>query len=104
MKTEQRSISEIRMEEERRLMAYYHMSKSSPIQRAEAIAKHYVVHANLAMNLLKLLEMARHHGCPGDSMYAAKMMVDQITSDHMHDFGIKLEWPLPENTLSNESA
>ena len=72
------------------------MSKSGPISRAETLARHYVAHAMIAQHCLKLIELRRHSGVVSEDLDAMiQQCTDQIKKDHMHTFGILLEWPLP---------
>ena len=84
--------SQVHYEMALRKIAYYKLSKYPEFQ-AEAIAKHYVAHAMIALQLLKLTENRRHDESAQDLEYLIKMLVDQIKTNHLHDFGIELDWP-----------
>lgn len=75
--------------------------RGRPLQQAEAIAKHYAAHATLAINLLHLIEAQREaaqqdSGTPAAIDAAANAYiayhVEEIKRNHLHDFGIELEW------------
>lgn len=63
-----------------------------PNHQAETIARHYVAHATMALQLLKMVETRQHNNFPElDSRI--QILVDVIKNNHWHDFGIELEWP-----------
>lgn len=63
-----------------------------PSEQAETIAKHYVAHAVLALDLLKMIEARRQSDEPGNLDWAIAYSLEQIKRNHLHDFGIALEW------------
>ena len=64
-----------------------------PHLQAEAIAKHYTAHATIALQLLKMLECRNHTETWPELERSIQMLVDEIKTNHRHDFGIELEWP-----------
>lgn len=67
----------------------------SASEQARAIAKHYVRHAMLAQTLARLLEAQCLRCAHPDAESLIQSMVNQIKRDHLHDFGIALEWETP---------
>lgn len=64
-----------------------------PEHQAEAIAKHYAAHATTAMQILKMIEARRGTWDATPNLdQAIQMLVEQIKTNHRHDFGIELEW------------
>lgn len=86
------SATAIRYEMELTALARVRLSQHPHLQ-AEAIAKHYTAHATIALQLLKMLECRRHIGCYPELDRSIQMLVDEIKTNHRHDFGIELEWP-----------
>jgi hypothetical protein len=73
-------------------LAYERMLKC-PEAQAEVIAKHYVAHATLALNLLELTRSRRCSDNPQQLDAAIAWHVEEIRRNHRRDFGIELEWP-----------
>lgn len=84
--------AELRHKHELGNMARHKLMKY-PDHQAEVIAKHYVAHANIAMEILKMVECARHTGAYAELDRSIQMLVDEIKNNHWHDFGIELNWP-----------
>ena len=71
-----------------------------PETQAEAIAKHYVCLAMLALQTLEMIKAREHGPCTG---YKERLPIDDaierniktIKDTHAHDFGIELEWRSP---------
>lgn len=77
---------------ERNAMALaYSMLANHPEREAEIIARHYVAHATLALEILQLLEMRRYSADSGETAIV-KRCVEFIKRNHKYDFGIPLEW------------
>lgn len=75
--------------------ARYRMSRIPKLAQAEAIARHYLAHAMTAGEILKMVEMCsrdRFSDQNPDALDLLDMMVSSIKQDHLHDFGIPLEW------------
>lgn len=85
------SETTIRHHEQRGALVRQRLSESTEGQ-AEAIARHYIAHANIAENLLKMVEARKHTGGYGELDRAIKMLTDEIKNNHWNDFGIALEW------------
>lgn len=66
-----------------------------PEREAETIAKHYVAHALLAQQILKLVEMGKQGPQTEELNLLIKRLVRDIKQNHLHDFGIPLEWRQP---------
>jgi len=65
-----------------------------PESEAERIAVHYVSHAMIAFQLAEAVSMRRQflYGSKPDLDAMILMLTKQIKTNHLHDFGIKLEW------------
>jgi hypothetical protein len=63
-----------------------------PDCQAEAIAKHYIAHATVALQILKMLECCQSGAYP-EIADSVQMLVSVIKNNHWQDFGIELEWP-----------
>lgn len=83
--------SEIRYENAAKQLAFARLQQC-PESQAEAICKHYVAHAVLALDTLRLIEAARFSEDRTSADYAIKSFVATIKRNHLHDFGIELEW------------
>ena len=68
-----------------------------PIAQAEAIARHYASHAQLAFTMLRLIESVRRYSGSGVPAVneVIQSMAGQIKSAHLHDFGLFLDWVSP---------
>ncbi len=86
------SEAQLRYESHVTALAHERLSEHPHLQ-AEAIAKHYVAHATTALQLLKLVECRRYSGSYPELDRCIQMLVDEIKTNHRHDFGIELEWP-----------
>jgi hypothetical protein len=75
-----------------------------PHLQAEAIARHYTAHATIALQLLKMLECRRHTETWPELERSIQMLVDEIKTNHRHDFGIALEWPNAELSGGSEPS
>ena len=93
MKTNNETMSStaIRYEASAIALAYQSLCQCQDRQ-AETIARHYIAHATLALNLLHLIEARRHSSDPVNLDAAIDHCVQQIKRNHMYDFGIELEW------------
>ena len=86
------TASSITYERERIGVAYEKLSRF-PSEQAEAIARHYVAHAQISMQIIALVE-ARRHSASQDSFDAAiDYCVQQIKQNHKYDLNIELKWP-----------
>lgn len=74
-----------------KMQQQFHMLQRCPQARAERIAKHYAAHAQLAMEMLKCVEMRQHS--PGPQL---EELIDHhmriIVENHRNEFGIELSW------------
>lgn len=69
----------------------FHELREYPQARAEAIARHYVAHANVALQMLHLIEFLKgKHNNDGSEILSR--MVRDIVERHETDLGIKLDW------------
>lgn len=78
------------------MMLKYRMLSEHPKAQAEAIAKHYAAYANIALDLLNIVEAKRHAPTGADTTSsddAIRYLVDEIKQGHAHDLGIQLDWP-----------
>lgn len=66
-----------------------------PEREAETIAKHYVAHALVAQQILKLVEMGKQGPHTEELSLLIARLVRDIKQDHLHDFGIPLDWSMP---------
>lgn len=89
-----KSASQINYEQMQMDLAY-NMLAEHPYQQAERIAKHYVAHATIALQILELL---KHKGESKDIELCAERLVNEIKRNHRHDFGIDLEWHIAGTT------
>jgi len=85
-----KSASVVRYEQMRAELAR-HRFYQNPEQEPEAIARHYVAHAMLALQLLEMIRF-RQYGPDEDLDCMILTLTKQIKENHLHDFGIKLEW------------
>lgn len=77
------------------MMLKYRMLSEHPQAQAEAIARHYLAHTNLALDLLNIIEVKRLAPTGAgttSSDDAIRYLVDEIKQGHAHDLGIQLDW------------
>jgi hypothetical protein len=77
------------------MMLKYRMLSEHPKAQAEAIARHYAAYANIALDLLNIVEAKRHAPTGADTTSsddAIRYLVDEIKQGHAHDLGIQLDW------------
>ncbi len=60
--------------------------------QAEAIANHYTAHALVALHLKRAVAERQRHGPSDGRDRFIEILLNQIKSAHLHDFGIPLEW------------
>lgn len=83
------------MEQQRELM------RCHPLARAERIAKYYLAHANLCLDILKAVELSRQcRTIALDELLAHH--VEVIAENHRNELGIELKWELPIATSRKE--
>jgi len=78
------------------MMLKCRMLSEHPKAQAEAIARHYTACANIALDLLNIVEAKRHAPAGADTTSsddAIRYLVDKIKQGHAHDLGIQLDWP-----------
>ena len=78
------------------MMLKYRMLSEHPQAQAEAIARHYLAHTNLALDLLNIIEVKRLAPTGAgttSSDDAIRYLVDEIKEGHARDLGIQLDWP-----------
>jgi hypothetical protein len=82
------------------IKARFQMLATSPHLVSESIAKHYIAHAVIAQELIVLLQVQEKFKFdeknPGFD-FLIKDLTRQIQTNHAHDLGIKLEWPMTSN-------
>jgi hypothetical protein len=87
------TATSIRHEQADRAIAYETLRRF-PEHQAEAIAKHYVAHAMVALQILKIIEVQRGALDTNPNIdQVIQLLVNQIKANHRHDLGIALEWP-----------
>lgn len=92
MKTQELTATQVDLLRMQRDQAYSWLCKY-PEVHAEVIAKHYVNHSQIALQLLRLCE-ARQSGASGEEIdMAISFALGQLKLGHLHDLGIALEWP-----------
>lgn len=83
------TASQTNYEEACREVAFRNMEQSPLRQQAEKIARHYLAHAEVAKTIMSVIETVEP--CEASDQLLAHL-VGLIKSNHLHDFGIALEW------------
>lgn len=68
------------------------MFRSSRLQRAKRIAEHYVAHAMVAQQIVRLLDSLPCGEVDPETACMVERMVEDIKRNHLYDFGIMLDW------------
>ncbi len=85
-----KTASEVREEQFMQQRAFSMLQGNSDFQ-AESIAKHYLAHAMVCQQILKLLDHKRiAHTSEVDALI--EYNVNLIKANHRNDLGIELEW------------
>ncbi len=83
----------------------YHRLATHPEARAEAIAHHYVSHAQAAVHLLTLVKARRR--CSPEELVTIDSVIAHgiaaIADSHHTDLGLELAWPTPPSTWGDGS-
>ena len=89
----EKTATQIRLDADKARLSYS-MLRADPQAQAEAIARHYIAHAQMALQIVKLLDAKKIIGDPNPAIdEIVEFQVKQIKANHWADFGIALEWP-----------
>lgn len=86
-------------------MGFRVMLGKDEIQQAEAIARHYVAHAQIALQALRLIELRQQyeqHLGRNPLNSTISRLIETIKSNHARDLGIELEWPREPKEISQQ--
>lgn len=73
-------------------ISYSRMQQAPSGYRRATIVRHYAKLAQIAVQAAKLIEM-QESGCESPELdEAIDYVVRQLKTNHLHDFGIELEW------------
>lgn len=88
-----KTAAEIRLEQNI-LQSRFNLLSIAPHLQAEAIARHYLAHANIAKQMMQLVDIKSRRLVNGQERITAilEMLAEEIKTNHAHDFGIQLEW------------
>jgi len=79
-------------------LAAMRMEESSPLARAERIARHYLAHANTAHDIIDLCQLARRGETRQNATKMALIVTQLIIDNHAFDLGIELKWESNKRT------
>ncbi len=97
-----KTATEIRFEMDAKKLAFK-ILLNDPLAQAERISNHYIAHAQMSLQLKRLLEELSHTSAPSKDLYfAIDFCVNEIKRGHLHDFGLELEWK-PEQQWLNQA-
>jgi len=88
----EKTATQIRVEMMQMRQAYCRLERDF-VSQAEAIANHYIAHAQIALELKRVVQHYKELDALASTMSVMQIMVDQIKANHKYDFGIELEWP-----------
>lgn len=76
-------------------LAYSRLSQHSHLQ-AEAISRHYVAHATMAMNIMYLIKLRSPFRSNPELESVIESQIAIIKTNHANDLGVVLDWPEPD--------
>lgn len=77
-------------------MALIRLNRSTPEDQARAIAVHYTSMATVALSLQRLINSSEGRTATPETALAIQRLSEVIRTQHLHDFGIELEWRSPD--------